>query len=114
MKRYLWNAYHGMLDIRAWDQNQPALPGSEWNIYPKAFPSHAHLKRFKDLHRGQHCFIIGDCPSLKHMDCSPLAEEITSGVNHFYQLFTERFCFEIAFEKTLAIYKEVLSCPRLS
>lgn len=47
------------------------------------------LARFEDLHRGQRCFIIGNGPSLKQMDLSPLQNEITFGMNRIYLMFPE-------------------------
>ena len=37
--------------------------------------------------RGRRCFIIGNGPSLNHMDLSPLREEITFGLNRANLLF---------------------------
>jgi hypothetical protein len=39
---------------------------------------------FRDRHKGQRCFIIGNGPSLKHQDLTPLANEITLVSNSFY------------------------------
>src|SRR5712692_1717642 len=39
---------------------------------------------FRDRHRGQRCFVIGNGPSLKDQDLSPLANEITLVTNSFY------------------------------
>jgi hypothetical protein len=49
----------------------------------------ARLARMKDVHRGERCFIIGNGPSLNEMDLSPLADEITFGMNRIYLLFDE-------------------------
>jgi len=40
-----------------------------------------NLKKYKDLHKGQRCFIIANGPSLKKMDLAPLKNEITIGMN---------------------------------
>lgn len=40
--------------------------------------------RFRDCHKGQRCFVIGNGPSLKKQDLSPLASEITLVTNNFY------------------------------
>tara|TARA_B100000674_G_C37956636_1_gene969971 strand:+ start:1240 stop:2079 length:840 start_codon:yes stop_codon:yes gene_type:complete len=40
-----------------------------------------NLKKYKDLHKGQRCFIIANGPSLKKMDLTPLKDEITIGMN---------------------------------
>lgn len=47
------------------------------------------LAQFRDRHRGQRCFIIGNGPSLKAMDLSPLRNEFTFGMNRIYLLFPE-------------------------
>ena len=39
---------------------------------------------FRDRHKNQRCFIIGNGPSLKHQDIGPLADEITFATNSFY------------------------------
>jgi len=45
------------------------------------------LERFKGIHAGKRCFIIGNGPSLGHMDLSPLENEFTIGMNRIYLLF---------------------------
>lgn len=45
------------------------------------------FKEFKDKHRGQRCFIIGNGSSLRKMDLSRLKNEITFGLNRVYLLF---------------------------
>jgi hypothetical protein len=44
------------------------------------------LRSFKDCHRGERCFIIGNGPSLKRTDLAPLADEITIGVNGIFYM----------------------------
>jgi len=39
---------------------------------------------FRNLHKNQRCFIIGNGPSLNHQDIGPLAGEITFATNSFY------------------------------
>jgi len=39
---------------------------------------------FRDRHKGQRCFVIGNGPSLKKQDLSPLVREITLVTNSFY------------------------------
>jgi len=43
------------------------------------------LIRFKDIHRGERCFIIGTGPSLNQTNLSLLKDEITFGVNTLYR-----------------------------
>lgn len=40
---------------------------------------------FKDKHKGQRCFVIGDGPSLKKQDISPLNNEITFVMTGFWK-----------------------------
>jgi hypothetical protein len=47
------------------------------------------VKGYKDIHSGKRCFIIGNGPSLKQMDLSPLRNEFTFGLNRIYLLFPE-------------------------
>ena len=42
------------------------------------------LRQFKDLHKGQDCFIIGNGPSLNKTDLAPLADYHTFGLNKIY------------------------------
>jgi len=45
------------------------------------------LLKFKDIHRGESCFIIGNGPSLNKMDLSPLRDRHTFGLNKIYLMF---------------------------
>lgn len=47
------------------------------------------LHHMRDKHKGQPGFIIGNGPSLKEMDLSPLRNKITFGANGIYQMFDE-------------------------
>jgi hypothetical protein len=47
----------------------------------------SRLVALKDKHNGQRCFIMANGPSLATMDLSPLANEITFGLNRIYLLF---------------------------
>ena len=44
------------------------------------------LRAFKDCHRGERCFILGNGPSLLNTDLAPLADEITFGVNGIFYM----------------------------
>jgi hypothetical protein len=48
-----------------------------------------HLQSFHNTHHGERCFLIGNGPSLKQMDLSPLKKEITFGLNRIYLLFPQ-------------------------
>jgi hypothetical protein len=47
------------------------------------------ISELRDAYRGRRCFIIGNGPSLRGMDLSPLRDEITFGLNRIYLLFPE-------------------------
>ncbi len=47
------------------------------------------LHKYKDIHLGERCFIIGNGPSLKNTDLSLLQDEFTFGMNRIYLLFPE-------------------------
>jgi len=54
------------------------------------FFKHApRLTKFKDLHRGESCFIIGNGPSLNKMDLSRLKGYHTFGLNKIYLIFKQ-------------------------
>lgn len=44
------------------------------------------LSGFRDFHRGERCFILGNGPSLQRTDLAPLADEITIGVNGIFYM----------------------------
>ncbi len=48
-----------------------------------------NLAPLNNIHAGERCFIIGNGPSLKMMDLSPLKNEFTMGMNRIYLLFDE-------------------------
>jgi hypothetical protein len=53
---------------------------------------HSNLKRlpaYDNIHAGRRAFLIGNGPSLKQMDLSPLKNEITFGLNRIYLAFPE-------------------------
>jgi hypothetical protein len=47
------------------------------------------LQPYQDRHRSQRCFIIGNGPSLRETDLTPLQSEFTFGLNRIYLLFPE-------------------------
>jgi hypothetical protein len=67
----------------------------EWRTLPLwLYNSHRHgtaerLAALKDRHRGERCFLLGNGPSLRTMDLSPLRDEVTIGLNRIYLLFEE-------------------------
>lgn len=77
------------------------------------------LMAFKDKHRGERCFIIGNGPSLNKMDLLPLKKEITFGLNRIYLVF-DRLGFSTTYFVSVnphvieqsAEAIENLQCPR--
>lgn len=45
------------------------------------------LRSFKDLHKGEDCFILGNGPSLNKIDLAPLAKYHTFGQNKIFLIF---------------------------
>jgi len=56
-------------------------------LSPRYWESVRRLRLFKNKHKGQRCFIVGNGPSLKEMDLAPLRNEFTFGLNRIYLLF---------------------------
>ncbi len=77
-----------------------------------------HLLRFKDIHKGEGCFIIGNGPSLNMMDLKPLRDYHTFGLNKIYLIF-DRVKLNLSYHvavNPLVIEQcvkefEFLSCP---
>jgi hypothetical protein len=61
----------------------------KWRFSPAGVASRKRILSYKNKHVGERCFIIGNGPSLKKMDLSPLKNEITFGLNRIYLLFPE-------------------------
>lgn len=62
-------------------------PAMRYIFASTLFPLTANEKRlrnFRNIHRGQRCFIIGNGPSLNKLDLKKLKNEITFGVNAIY------------------------------
>ena len=47
------------------------------------------LKRYKNIHKGKRCFIIGTGPSLMVEDLEKLKEEITFGSNRIFEIYSQ-------------------------
>lgn len=61
-----------------------------WNMGgPIVRANHERIKTCKGRHAEERCFILGNGPSLRLMDLSPLANEITFGLNRINLLFEE-------------------------
>lgn len=65
---------------------------SHWpaaTFHPWRRSSIHNLKKFRNVHVGERCFIIGNGPSLKRTNLSRLQDEFTFGMNRIYLLFSE-------------------------
>jgi len=58
-------------------------------LHPWRRDSSRYIKKLKDIHKGERCFLIGNGPSLKKTDLSKLRGEYTIGVNRFFLAFPE-------------------------
>lgn len=76
------------------------------------------LKRYKDIHDGEDCFIIGNGPSLNEIDLNKLNDYTTFGLNKIYLMFDKvnfRPSYHVAVNPLVIeqSFKEFesLSCP---
>jgi hypothetical protein len=58
-------------------------------FHPWRRSSIRRLADYKDKHRGQRCFVIGNGPSLKQTDLTRLRNEASFGMNRIYLAFPE-------------------------
>ncbi len=56
-------------------------------VNPAFWSNHRRIEHFRDRHRGERCFILGNGPSLIRLDLSKLRGERTFGLNRIYLLF---------------------------
>jgi len=61
----------------------------DYNVSSAGRESARRIREFRDAYKGRRCFIIGNGPSLRRMDLSPLRDEVTFGLNRIYLLFEE-------------------------
>ncbi len=77
---WLLRLYHTLQWLPQW----PSATFHPWRLESKR-----RLAAFKDRHKGQRAFIIGNGPSLRRTDVSKLQNEITFGLNRVYLAFPE-------------------------
>lgn len=58
-------------------------------LHPWRRETRRDLATFKNLHRNQRCFIVGNGPSLKKTDLSKLRNEVTFGMNRIYLAYED-------------------------
>lgn len=95
-KKFL-NATAGpAMTSRIADQIADKRAAAEYRLTKTGRESARRLATLKDRYRGERCVIIGNGPSLKSMDLSPLRDEYTFGLNRIYLLY-ERLGFSTNF-----------------
>jgi hypothetical protein len=58
-------------------------------INPRLRQSQQELRRYRNLHEGERCFILGNGPSLRNTNLALLVKEFTFGLNRIYLHFPE-------------------------
>lgn len=79
--------WSGARDVYIGIKNAAQWPLATYHPWRRA--SIQQLAEYKDKHKGQRCFIIGNGPSLKRTDLTPLEGEYTFGMNRIYLMFPE-------------------------
>jgi hypothetical protein len=83
---------------QAVEQRVPPAVWSAWSLLyrmgsqvllPTRRPNLDRLRQYKDKHRGERCFILGNGPSLRQTNLHLLRNEYTFGLNRIYLLFPE-------------------------
>lgn len=88
---------------------------------PRFWANAGRIQTYKDRHKGERCFIIGNGPSLKRTDLSLLESEYTFGLNRIYLAF-DRLGFSTTYYVSVndlvirQCAEEIrrLSCPKFS
>ena len=88
LKRVLPPAAQNVLR-ETWDASRRLKMLPSAYLHPWRRESMRKLDRFKGIHHGERCFIIGNGPSLQNTDLSLLKDEYTFGMNRFYLAFPE-------------------------
>ena len=78
------------------DQYADKRAAAEYRLTKAGRASARRLASLENRYRGERCVIIGNGPSLKDMDLSPLRDEYTFGLNRIYLLY-ERMGFSTNF-----------------
>ncbi len=58
-------------------------------LHPWRLDSIRKLNQYHNRYKGERCFVMGNGPSLRHTDLSPLRNEYTFGMNRVYLAFEE-------------------------
>lgn len=60
-----------------------------WSLSKKGIENRKTLTSYKDLHKGEHCYLVANGPSLKNMDLSFLENSISFGLNRIYLAYDD-------------------------
>ena len=73
-------------------------PDAAYNVeeYPNTLIDSSEIERFRDIHRGERCVIIGNGPSLNVHDLRKLENEYTIGVNGIFYA-ADRMGFDLSY-----------------
>jgi hypothetical protein len=93
--------FHKMLDLFRRGSapsffQSPPLPRLAPRVEADYRKNIRRLERFRDAYAGERCFILGNGPSLAHMDLEKLRNEHTFGLNRIY-LLSQRTGFSPSF-----------------
>ena len=73
----------------SWDAVARLKDQPDVTFHPWRRDTIRQLGEYKDKHRGERCFIIGNGPSLKNTNLTLLKDEITFGMNRIYLAFPD-------------------------
>ena len=89
VKRYIPTNFRRRLTAPYWWWYNRASHQFAAFLDPRRRKSIARIESFRNKHRGERCFILGNGPSLKKTDLSLLRNEITFGMNRIYLLYPQ-------------------------
>tara|TARA_B110000285_G_C14998219_1_gene549979 strand:+ start:127 stop:939 length:813 start_codon:yes stop_codon:yes gene_type:complete len=58
-----------------------------WNSTKVGKDNQREISKYKDIHKGERCFLIANGPSIAKMDLSILKNEFTFGMNRIYMIY---------------------------
>jgi len=93
-----------------WERGESAIAAAvdarsrlQYALSPSGRWSAHQLEALRDRHAGQRCVIVGNGPSLKTMDLSPLRSELTFGLNRGYLLF-RKLGFDTTYQVAINVH----------
>jgi len=60
-----------------------------WSFSKEGIENRKSLEAFKDLHKGERCYLVANGPSLKKMDLSFLEDSVSFGLNRIYLAYDD-------------------------